>query len=132
MVGNDHVWGLSLQDQRLNHSVNRMQFLLRQVNACSGRYKPLRVHAVGGNGIVVVFEGNGAFISWFITAITNKRGFADPPALFQLKAVTDFITDMAGPTVGITKKKLLTSVGPAASEPVDAKVVGIVEAPPIP
>jgi len=109
-----------------------VQFLLRQADPCSGRYKSLGIDAVGCDGIVVIFKRNRTFISWFITSIADKGSFADPPALFEFKGVTDFIADMTRAADSIAEKELFAGIFLAASKPVNTKVVRIVKTAPIP
>lgn len=77
-------------------------------------------------------EVNKAFVTRFIVAVVNKRNFVEPPALFQLKVITDFIADMAETAGGIAEKELFAGIGIPTLEPVDAGVVGFVKTPFIP
>lgn len=109
-----------------------MQLLTGQADTFPGRYKALRVHTVSSVGIIVIFRGNRAFVTRFIAAVAYKRSLVDPSALFQLKAIADFIADMAGTAGCIAEKELFAGIGLPTPEAVDAEVVGVVETPFIP
>jgi hypothetical protein len=87
---------------------------------------------VGSGGIVVILERDRACMYGLITSITDKRCFANASALFKFKAVTNFITGMAGAAKGITENEFFTSVFLATLKPVDAKVVWIIKTTPVP
>ena len=109
-----------------------MKLLAGQRDPFSGRRKALCIHTISRIGIVVILGGDGAFISWGITAVANKWRLCKAGALFEFKIVTNVVADGTGATTCVTEKELFTGIGFSASKTVDAKIMWIIETAPIP
>ncbi len=132
MVCNNHVWRLSLFNQRFYNLIDGMQFLFGEADARSGIGKTLRILSVGCFRIVIVLGRYLALITGYRAAITDKRCFAYMTAFLALKPFAYVVTDMAGAAVSIAEDELAAGVRLFAVETVDTKVVGVGEAASVP
>ena len=67
-----------------------------------------------------------------LTAVADVGRFLKACAGFFFKGGADLVALMAGTALTVTDEELVTYVGPAAAVTVDAEVMGIIEAPPVP
>lgn len=88
--------------------------------------------SLGCVGIIIILRWYGAEIFLSGAAITDKGSPVQTEAGFLLKPRAHQVTFMAGPAQGITDPDLLTGICLFAAEPVDTKVIRIIEAPLVP
>lgn len=132
MVGKDHIWGLPLLDQRSYRTVESPEFLWCQVHPGTGRREELLIMPLGGFGIVIVLCMDGTFMPWFITSITDERGFFDPGAVLPFEFGTDVIASVAGAAESIAEDEFPTGVCFFAVITMDTEVIGIIKTSPVP
>lgn len=84
--------------------------------------------SLGCMGIIIILRWYGAQVFLSGAAITDKRGPVQTEAGFLFKPRAHHVTFMTGPAQGITDPDLLTCICLFAVEPVDTKVIRIIEA----
>lgn len=96
MVGEDHVGGLSLCDQRSDNRINVVHFGSGFINTSPGRGTEFFVMALGSMSIVIILGWYGAQVFLCGVAITGKGSPVQPSAGFLLKPGAHYVTFMAG------------------------------------
>lgn len=132
MVGEDHIWGLPLLDQRSYCAVESPEFLWCQVHPGTSNREELLIMSLGGFCIVIVLCMDRAFTPWFIASITDERGFLDPGAVLPFKSGTDVIASVAGAAESIAEDEFPTGVCFFAVITMDTEVIGVIKTSPVP
>ena len=132
MIGEDHVGGLSLLDQRSDNRINVMHFGSGFIDTRPGRGTEFFVMALGSMSIVLILGWYGAQVFLSGAAITDKGSPVQALAGFLHKPRAHDVTFMAGTAQSITEDDLLTCICLFAAESVDTKVIRIVKASLIP
>ena len=132
MIGEDHVGGLSLFDQRSDNRINVMHFGSGFINTSPGRGTEFFVMALGSMSIVIILRWYGAQVFLSGAAITDKGSPVQPSAGFLFKPRAHHVTFMAGTAQSITDDDLLTCICLFAAESVDTEVIRIIKASLIP
>ena len=125
MVRNNLIRRLSLIDQRGYQLVFYCQFGLSHIDTTSGSAEDFPVFAVGKARIVQILVGNGAFMEWFVTAITDIRSFVQSAAALLNKIPACFVAGRTGSALDFTEDNLAANISFPAMIPVDAEVVCI-------
>lgn len=132
MICQDHVRGLSLFDQRTNDPIDLVKFLFCQVDSFSGGSEQFLIMTLRGFGVIGVLGMDRTLMWLFGTAITDKRSFLNTNTMLTDKVFADTVAAVAGSAFRITDKELVTGIRFFATIPVNAEVVGIIEASAIP
>ena len=127
MIGEDHVGGLSLFDQRSDNRINAVHFGSGFINTSLGRGMVFFVMTLGSMSIVIILCWYGAQVFLSGTAITDKGIPVQPSAGFLLKPGAHHVTFIAGTAQRITDADLLTCICFFTAEPVDTKVIRIIK-----
>ena len=132
MVRQDHVRGLALFDERADGAVDGMKLGFRKVDALPGRRAELLVKALCDLGVVVILGLYGAEVPGPVAAVADVGCAVDPVAAFPFKAFADGIALMAGTARGIADDDLVAGIHLFTTKAVDAEVIRVVEASPVP
>ena len=128
MIGEDHVGGLSLFDQRSDNRINMVHFGSGFINTSPGRGTEFFVMALGSMSIVIILRWYDAQVFLSGAAITDKGIPVQLSAGFLLKPRAHHVTFMAGTAQSITDDDLLTCICPFAAESVNTEVIRISKA----
>lgn len=132
MIGQDHVRGLSLFDQRLYDTVQVPEFFCGQINPGSGNGKQFLILSLGSFGVVIVFSVDRASVSWLITAIADIGSFLNMGTVFPFEARTDVVASVTGAAESIADDHLTAGIGLFAMVAVDTEVIGVNKAASVP
>ena len=84
---------------------------------------------MGSDGVIVVFGLDRAFVSRFVTTVTDKRCLSDPYTILPFKTGTDRVASQAGLAVSVTDHDLVAGIHLLAMKAMNTEVVRIDEAP---
>ena len=87
---------------------------------------------MGDLSIVIILGLDGTKMTRLVTSVAHIGRRLDPCALFPFKTRADTVAFMARPALGITDDEFVTGIGLFTAEAVNAEVIRVIEASPVP
>ena len=128
MIGDDLIRRLSLSNQRRYDLILGKKFTFAHVETGTRIRQGGAICPIGILGEIVVFVSNGAFMLWFVAAITDIGCFIKPLTLLLFKVFTGLVTCGAGCAFNTTNNNLAAGICLPAVITMNAEVLSIVEA----